>query len=245
MQMQSTTTGELFKALSGAQGEMRDAPKDSKNPFFKSLYSGLSSCVESSREILAKYGLCVSQKTEKFDGEWVLKTILGHTSGEYLAGIFPLYPKDQSSQAFGSSLTYARRYNFQAIINQTSGIIDDDANLSGGLNDTPLNRVSTESRAYFSPAGTEFKPAKKNSSSFDEFRAATQLQVLEIGNLVDDLGWTVEKIKGFILEKTGKKMRSELTQIEASGIIRTMAAMVQVKQSVPALTFEASDRIDI
>ena len=245
MEMQSTTTGELFKALSKAQGEMKDAPKDSKNPFFKSLYSGLSSCVESSREVLARHGLCVSQKTEKFDGEWVLKTILGHTSGEFLAGIFPLYPKDQSSQAFGSSLSYARRYNFQAIINQTSGILDDDANISSIPNDTPLKQASPKFRAYFPTAPTEFKHIKKNSPAFDEFRAITELQVLEIGNLVDGLGWPVEKIKSFMLEKTGKSLRSQLTQIEAAGIIRTMAAMVEVKESVPSLAFEESDRIDI
>ena len=243
--MQSTTLAELFKALSKAQGEMKDAPKDSKNPFFKSRYSDLSSCVESSREILGRHGLCVIQRTKKIDCEWVLETTLGHVSGEFMCGIFPLNPKDQSSQAFGSALSYARRYAFQAIINQTSGIIDDDGNLSGGLNDTPLNQTSHKSVAYFPTAPTEFKHIKKNSPAFDEFRAITELQILEIGNLVDGLGWPVEKIKSFMLEKTGKSLRSQLTQIEAAGIIRTMAAMVEVKESMPSLAFEESDRIDI
>ena len=55
----------------------------------------------------------------------------------------------------------------------------------------------------------------------------------------------MEKIQGFMLEKTGKKMRSELTQIEAAGIIRAMAAMVEIKQSLPSLAFKAGDQIDI
>ena len=62
---------------------------------------------------------------------------------------------------------------------------------------------------------------------------------------MDGLGWPVEKIKSFMLEKTGKSLRSQLTQIEAAGIIRTMAAMVEVKESMPSLAFEESDRIDI
>ena len=51
----------LADALSKAQSEMKGAQKKSTNPFFKSSYADLHTCIESSFPYLTKHGLSVIQ----------------------------------------------------------------------------------------------------------------------------------------------------------------------------------------
>ena len=60
--VESATIGKLVMALAKAQGQIKAAPKDSDNPFFKSKYADLASVWEACREPLAKNGLAVIQR---------------------------------------------------------------------------------------------------------------------------------------------------------------------------------------
>lgn len=114
---------ELAAALSRAQGEIRNAVKDSANPFFKSRYADLASVWEACRAPLCKHGLSVVQTTDVLDsGGVVLITTLLHSSGQYVQGRYPVQPVKNDPQALGSAVTYARRYALQAIV----GIAPDD-----------------------------------------------------------------------------------------------------------------------
>ena len=66
----------------------------------------------------------------------MLKTILAHSSGEYVKSITPILTKDDSPQAQGSGITYARRYALAAIVGLAQ--IDDDAEAAQGRKLTPL-----------------------------------------------------------------------------------------------------------
>jgi len=130
--MQSETIGALAAALSKAQADITGALKDSSNPFFKSKYADLASCWDACRKQLAANNLCVIQTTDLDDltNQTVLKTILAHSSGEWVKSITPILTKDNSPQAQGSGITYARRYALAAIVGLAQ--VDDDAEAAQG-----------------------------------------------------------------------------------------------------------------
>lgn len=108
---------ELFAAVSKMQGELRGAIKDSKNPFYKSNYADLGSCWDACREPLVKNGLCVIQTTHiEAGGGIALKTMLGHSSGQFIESFYPINPVKNDPQGIGSAITYARRYALAAIL---------------------------------------------------------------------------------------------------------------------------------
>lgn len=125
---------ELATAMAKAQGQIKTALKDSKNPHFKSSYADLTSVWDACREALTKNGFSVIQRTD-FDagGEVWLETMLLHSSGEHIASRYPLRPAKQDPQGYGSAITYARRYCLAAIV----GVVadeDDDGNAASQRN---------------------------------------------------------------------------------------------------------------
>lgn len=126
--LMSDDISKLTMALSKVQGEIADPKKDTSNPYFKSMYADLQSVLEAVRPLLCKFELAVTQLTAPVNGSLSLITMLSHSSGQWLRSMTPLYMKDKSSQAMGSSITYARRYALAALV----GIFqeDDDGNRS-------------------------------------------------------------------------------------------------------------------
>lgn len=118
----SDSIDQLAGALAAAQAEMTFAKKDSTNPFLKSKYSDLASVWDAVRVPLTKNNLCVTQLPT---GE-TLTTVLAHKSGQYIASTMPVKTgrndARNDAQAYGSALTYARRYALSAIV----GIAQDD-----------------------------------------------------------------------------------------------------------------------
>lgn len=124
----SATIGKLAEALSKAQGAIRNAPKSSKNPFYHSNYADLASVWDACREQLSANGLCVIQlaTTASAPNRIALETILAHSSGEWIGSHLEMQPLKTDPQAFGSAITYARRYGLQAIVGIAAE--DDDGN---------------------------------------------------------------------------------------------------------------------
>lgn len=125
---------ELATAMAKAQGQIKTALKDSKNPHFKSSYADLTSVWDACREALTKNGFSVIQRTDfEAGGEVWLETMLLHASGEHVSSRYPLRPAKQDPQGFGSAITYARRYCLAAIV----GVVadeDDDGNAASQRN---------------------------------------------------------------------------------------------------------------
>ena len=139
---QSNVIGALAAALSKVQGATEPllAVKDSSNPFFKSKYADLSSVWDACRVQLAANNLCVIQTTAEAADGAVLITTLAHSSGEWIRSVLPIKVKDNSPQAQGSGLTYARRYALAAIVGVSQ--IDDDAEAAQGR--AAPKKVSTD-----------------------------------------------------------------------------------------------------
>jgi len=128
--MQSDSIAALASALSKAQGAMTGALKDSSNPFYKTRYADLAAVLASCRQQLADNELCVVQCTDIIADKPVLITTLAHSSGEWIKSITPILARDESAQAQGSGITYARRYALAAIVGIAQ--IDDDGEAAVG-----------------------------------------------------------------------------------------------------------------
>ena len=123
----SESIKELAAALSKAQGEFAGAVKDTANPFFKSKYADLESCVSAIKSPLAKHGLSFVQISHNQENSANIETLIMHSSGEWLmTGQVSVPVTKADAQGFGSAMTYARRYSLSAAF----GIApeDDDGN---------------------------------------------------------------------------------------------------------------------
>ena len=97
--------------------------KDAKNPFFKSNYATLPHIINEITEPLEKAGLILASFP---DGDG-MTTILAHAeTGEYMLANYTLQSVRQNDpQAYGSAISFFRRYAISSILNLR--ISDDDA----------------------------------------------------------------------------------------------------------------------
>ena len=118
--------------LARAQGAFSNPAKDRDNPYFGSRYTTLGAVIEATRGPLADNGLSLTQTIDAggAGGERLplLRTRLLHSSGQWIASEVPLFAAGKGSQAFGSELTYMRRYAVCALLNIAPAEGDDDGN---------------------------------------------------------------------------------------------------------------------
>lgn len=146
----SNQLNELFTALAKAQCALQAAPKDKPNPFFKSRYADLAGIWDACRQALADNGLAVIQSPSTTpEGDIVVTTLLGHSSGQWIESRLRLTPIKRDPQAAGSAITYGRRYGLTAMIGVVSDE-DDDGNAASQPTD----------RAGASPAKAPPRPPK-------------------------------------------------------------------------------------
>lgn len=130
----SESIGELAAALCKAQTKMKSAIKDRANPFFKSSYADLSSVWDACKGELAANGLAISQHpTTDANGNVEVETVLIHSSGQWMSSTLAMKPVKNDPQAFGSAITYARRYALAAVVGVVTD--DDDGNHASGRNE--------------------------------------------------------------------------------------------------------------
>ena len=127
MNLQSESITQIATALSTAQADMQNAVINKENPHFRSRYADLSAMRDATIPHLSKNGLSLSQQPiVKENGDFILRTLLMHNSGEWIGGEFPL-PRAAKLQELGSAITYAKRYSWSAICGVASEE-DDDGN---------------------------------------------------------------------------------------------------------------------
>lgn len=116
-------SSKFWESFRKAQGAMKDPVKDATNPHFKSKFVTLKGVLDAVREPLHKNGISIVQT---LDGANVV-TILRHDDGGGVESRIPVIcAKANDPQAFGSALTYARRYAIAAICGIAPADDDDD-----------------------------------------------------------------------------------------------------------------------
>jgi len=129
MTLQSENIDQVIIALCAVQAELRPAVRKSENPFFHSKYAPLDAVWDVVRVPMAKHGLAVAQHfVITPEGTCALVTTLGHKSGQFIRGYYPVGAKSADPQHVGSAVTYARRYSLSAMLGVVSPEEDDDGN---------------------------------------------------------------------------------------------------------------------
>jgi hypothetical protein len=148
----STELNELFSALSKAQSEIKAAELDGFNPHFKSKYATLTSVQDAYRDAIAKYGLCIIQQVYSIESGYFIRSVLGHSSGQWVSNVFRLIVAKNDMQGLGSAITYGRRYGICSLLG-IADTEDDDGNLAvkntqkGELNGTKQTTNGPHQRA--------------------------------------------------------------------------------------------------
>lgn len=186
------TTSSIAAALSKAQSKITGAIKDSTNPHFKSQFATLASVMDAIREPFAENGLAVVQPTVWIDNKLFIKTIIMHSSGETIEGIYPVICKDWNNpQAVGSGMSYGRRYSLSSMVSLPQ--IDDDANEATEVVKPKYqpkeHTKSTE--AYISKKGTDIGNYRIKVGKFKD----RQLKEVDQLQVQDYLTWLNQQAK--------------------------------------------------
>lgn len=116
----------IATALVKAQLEMVAPKKGSVNPFFKNKYADLNDVLSAVVPALNNNGIVLLQPLVNIDGKNFVKTVLMHESGETFESLAEIFcAKQNDAQAYGSGISYARRYSLSSICG--IGSEDDDA----------------------------------------------------------------------------------------------------------------------
>lgn len=146
--------------------------KDTANPFFKSKYADLATLLDAIEAEAAKFGIVIISKIQRYEGALELYTKITHKdSDEVEDSVFPVF--GGKPQEIGSSVTYARRYNIQSLLNLAAE--DDDGNAANEAKPVEVKRQEQPSKQLW-------KTAKERTELFNaimsELNATTNLDDL-------------------------------------------------------------------
>lgn len=113
-----------------AQSEMGAITKDSKNPFFNSMYFDINGILRAVKPVLNGNGLVVTQPIQYRDGKNILQTVIAKEDGTIVAHSEMALPEVADVQKFGGAITYFRRYALQSLLALEAE--DDDGNSASG-----------------------------------------------------------------------------------------------------------------
>jgi len=147
---QSEHINEIATALAKAQGEIKNPQKNKEvkvstktGGSYKFEYADLTAIIDAVKGPLSANGLSYIQ-TLAADGEkFRLHTRLLHSSGQWLESVTPLFVDGATSQAFGSALTFMKRYALASMLGVAADS-DDDANSADGNSATVMSRKPKE-----------------------------------------------------------------------------------------------------
>lgn len=144
--MKSESITHLAAALALAQAEMPSVPMNSVNPFLKNKFADLGAVIETSRPILAKHKLSISQFPTSEGDRVGVTSILMHESGEWVEETITMPLADEkgksAAQVAGSIVTYLRRYAWSAMLGLYA---DEDTDGNGHEKKVePVKREMTE-----------------------------------------------------------------------------------------------------
>mgnify|MGYP001382087169 FL=1 len=123
--MKSTDT--LINALVKAQQEIDHVVQDANNPFFKSDYASLKEVIDSVKKPLNSNGILLQQVAHDCDNGVCIETVFHGHGGSLSTGKVTIPASKQDPQAYGSALSYAKRYSLLMACGVATRKEDDDA----------------------------------------------------------------------------------------------------------------------
>jgi hypothetical protein len=200
----SESVAKIAEAMAAVQAKMQPALKDSDNPFFKSKYADLASVSGACRELMGANGIAVIQSPGQCgENQVLLTTRLIHKSGEWLEGTLAIPLPKYDAQAYGSAITYARRYALAAM----AGVVtdDDDGNAA-----TKPSAKAVANDTINNPVPHEKKPAPEKLAGPITSVTALKTRIKEVVHEINGCGDSVQ----FEAYLASKEVKAALTQAE-------------------------------
>ncbi len=123
----------LASAMAVAFANIEAATKSANNPHFKSKYADLGAVIDAIKPALVEQGLFFTQQPAQCEGGVAVETVLRHSSGETVSlGTVVVPVNKNDAQAYGSALTYARRYGLVTAFGVPTEDDDGNAAVAGG-----------------------------------------------------------------------------------------------------------------
>lgn len=228
---QSAELGELFKALSAAQGEMENASKSKDNPFFKSKYADLAAIKQVAQVALTKNALAVTSQNFTRGTEAGVRTMLGHGgSGQWMACICMTKPKDMGPQALGSCWSYLRRYSKSALLDIATE--DDDGEKAEGRDKDAKppganwSKERSAPKAAGAPKSTTPTQTAGQTSTSDTGEVLDAGQLVELTEKADDRWGKGAKtaFPSWLKSKFGTDNPANLTKVQATEALQALLA---------------------
>jgi hypothetical protein len=224
----------VFAALAKAQGEIRNAVKDSANPHFRSKYADLAAIVDACRKPLSENGIAVIQIPHNAGRDIGVTTILGHSSGQWISGRIAVAPAKWDAQSLGSVTTYLRRYSLAAM----TGVAPEDDDGEGAVGRADGNgqeAAPPQTRGATRAARPAAVPPPRNGNGLNKAALPqTIVETPEVTEARQHIRGLIDQIDELIrlaphreaLELTLDDYRGAFDEIEAAGEAGVRAAQI-------------------
>ena len=192
----------IAAAFVQAQRNFAPALKKAENPYFGTKYADLAVCIEAVIDALHANGIALVQHTDQSDKGVIVSTVFLHESGEHMETGSIFVPAAQNSpQAFGSALTYARRYSLMT----ACGIAPEDDDGNAASKPTPARKPDVKAEPDVDYWTTKFGEQEQSIST--TFGSALNEIATQLGG---ELAEEAPKcIHGHRKWATGKKKNGE------------------------------------
>lgn len=238
---QSESIAKIAAALAKAQGSIKSAPKDSKNPHFNSKYADLASVVDACKEQLSLNEIAVVQAPSAEGNVVKMATTLLHSSGEWLeSALLSVQARDAGPQAVGSCITYLRRYQLASMVGVAPD--DDDAEAaegrprSGGLSGMLTVKAPPDAPKTL----VEYNAAKKKpigpvGKALAEVEAkSVEATVADVASAVMD-GYSAGMAKGVRIMRIDSSPTKNANVTRYSVTLSTGEVVTTIKQQLASL----------
>lgn len=159
----------IYERLTQVRAMVGSVSKSAKNPFFKSSYADLNSVMKTLAPALVEANIIYTQYPSIVDGADVLTTELVNTTSpeDRIVSHTRLVLAKNDMQAYGSAITYSRRYALISMFGLEA--VDDDGNVASGR-----GKALTPTQEHNKRINTA-KDALKKAKDEDDFDAASDI----------------------------------------------------------------------
>jgi len=137
----SASLKEFAAAMCEVQKNDLFAAPDAMN-YYKRGFASLQMVWKTIRKPLTNNGFSVIQTNSAYEGGIAITTTLLHRSGEWMRGTIEMPAEKKGPQAYGSAMSYARRYSLMAMVGVSTADDDDDAESATDRTDQKKSVVS-------------------------------------------------------------------------------------------------------
>ena len=125
------TPGTVYTALLRFHGAVEPIPMNGLNPRFNSRYATLDDIIKGIQKPLTDAGLVIVHRLE---GQSTMTTEIVHAAtGESISSTYELRLDKESSQGWGSAITYSKRFAISCLLNLCLDADDDGNSVSPGV----------------------------------------------------------------------------------------------------------------